>query len=681
MKTPHAIPVFIITSFVLGIILGFYIDLRPSLIYGISGAFFAFFLFSFFRANRLFIRDCVFGVSALLMLLTLGFLNTKIHQPKYNQNHYIHQNLQKSSIVKLSVKERLTPHTFQNNYIAEIHQLDGQAVQGKILLSINKDSLHKPLKADDYLFLKAKLNDIFHPHNPYQFNYANYMAEKNILKQVRVSSGQLIKLPTHRKTVLGITAKWRRNIETKLKSYDFSPDQHALMDALLLGKRAELSKDIYTQFVDAGVVHVLALSGLHVGILLLFFMILLKPLTYLPQGNVIRTILVILILWTYACIVGLSPSILRAVTMFSFLSLGLFFKRRVFTLNMLCLSAVILLLYNPNFIFDVGFQLSYTAVLSILIFQSKIFNLFKLRHKALRYIWEISSVTLAAQLGVLPLSLFYFHQFPGLFFVSNLLIIPFMGIILGLGVVVLIMANIGYLPPFLVKMYGKILDALLYLVHGVADKEAFLFRHIHFSPAMLIFSCLAISLLAFIIYKKRKIYVFLFLFAIIAVQLTYLYEYQKISKERRFYIFHKSRHSVLGFQNGHQLQLQTDQSPMKNKIMEMSFLQGLQDAKNFKKAVIKNPIKNIYLIGKHRLFIIDSTGIGRLPENYKISAILLRNSPKINLERVLNILNPKRIIVDGSNYKSMVSLWRETCLKKGIPFHYTGREGAFIWSY
>ena len=155
-----------------------------------------------------------------------------------------------------------------------------------------------------------------------------------------------------------------------------------------------------------------------------------------------------MLLWCFALIAGMSASVVRAVTMFSFVAVGLSFKRRKTILFSLISSAFLLLLVKPMFLFDVGFQLSYLAVFGIVWVQPKLANLFNCKYWFFRKVWSMCSVSIAAQMGVLPLSLYYFHQFPGLFFLSNVLIIPFLGAILMGGILVIILALSNMLPPF-----------------------------------------------------------------------------------------------------------------------------------------------------------------------------------------------------------------------------------------
>src|SRR5690625_2363941 len=671
MKKPYALPVFITVSFIFGVLLGFCWKPELQLLYLIFGVSFFVFLVTFFRAKRLVFQDIFFGAATFLLLCVVGMINTQWHQPENNSNHYIHENYWEPALMKLKVLEVLKSSTYQHNYVAELESLNGRRVEGKILLTIQRDSTFAGLAVDENLFLKTDLSDIFSPLNLYQFDYAKHMASKNILKQARVHPDEIYISSNQTLSFQGRASRLRSKIKQNLKRSNFSAEQISLIEALLLGQKRELSKDTYSKFADAGVVHVLAVSGLHVGVLLYFLMFLLRPLLYLPKGKIIRSCLLIILLWVYAYIVGLSPSILRAVTMFSFLSLGMFFQRKVFSINMLCLSALVLVIVNPNNILAVGFQLSYAAVLSILLFYKKFMLLFPERNSVFKRIGSLISVTFSAQLGVLPLSLYYFHQFPGLFFISNLLILPFLGIILGAGVFVILLSSFTKLPLILVEIYGGILDLLQMTVNWVAEKDSFLFKHIYFSPSMLILSVILIGLLAATLHLKSKLYRWLLGIMIIILQLVYVYEYNQRAEMKRFYIFHQNRASVLGFHHGKDIEIVSNTT----KNQTWYFEKGIKDALGIKELQYSTGIKNYYKIDDFELLIIDSVGVWQLPPKTYPTDILLSHSPKIILVRVWDSLKPQRVIADGSNYKNMVRRWKQTCADKKIPFHYTGEKG------
>jgi competence protein ComEC len=192
-----------------------------------------------------------------------------------------------------------------------------------------------------------------------------------------------------------------------------------VVSALILGQQQDISKEILKDYQYAGAIHILSVSGLHVGFILLFITFLLKPLRKDKLGNTIRLLTIIISLWGFAILAGLSPSVVRSVTMFSFVAVGMYLKRSTNIFHTLLVSMFLILFFQPSFLFDVGFQLSYLSLFFILWLQPVISNLWEPKNKIVSYFWDILTVSFAAQIGAFPLSIFYFHQFPGLFFINK----------------------------------------------------------------------------------------------------------------------------------------------------------------------------------------------------------------------------------------------------------------------
>ena len=226
--------------------------------------------------------------------------------------------------------------------------------------------------------------------------------------------------------------QWRSRWIEQIKHLGLSTQTEALLQALLLEERSGIDSEMRTSYADAGAVHLLAISGLHIGILMLLLQWLFGGFLYLPYplGKQLQTVMVVLCLWGYALLTGLSPSVLRAVTMFGFVALSRLIDRPGMPLQSLWLSLWVLVGLNPRLIYEVGFQLSYAAVAGILWALPKLIEHYNPKHFLLGKLWRLWLLGMVAQLSVLPLSLYYFHQFPGLFWVSNLVVVPLLGWIL-----------------------------------------------------------------------------------------------------------------------------------------------------------------------------------------------------------------------------------------------------------
>lgn len=660
---------------ILGIILGFYGKFPPGDLWLPGILLLTLFFLSYFRAKKLLFQDVFFGISVISLFIFLGVFAVSLRLPQHNPAHYINSpftNSKTPTILRGEVVEILKPGAFQDKYIVQAIELNGESVTGKILFNISRDSLVPALKIGDRIAAGAAITKINTPLNPYQFNYSDYMANLGVLRQMNASGNEVIILGKSRRSIRGIAGEIRNRIISGLREKNFKQEELAIIQALLLGQRQEISQEIYSNYSAAGVIHILAVSGLHVGIILLLLNRVLKPLERIRFGKVLKTILLFLLLWGFAIMAGLSPSVVRAVSMFSFVAVGMQLNRRTSVLNTLFMSLLVLLLINPYFITQVGFQLSYMAVFSIVLIQPHVYKLYKGNSRIVKYFWGILSVTLAAQIGVLPLSLFYFHHFPGLFFLSNLVILPFLGLILGLGILIMILSWFRLLPEVLAEGFGFIISTLNNFVGWAASNEEFIFQNIGFTLLLCITSYLVVFALILLLKDFKFKTIVFFLVAIIVFQSSLLYEHST-EVEEEILVFHKNRNSVIGFKEGRNLSLAHD---LEENPIGYSFIKDYITEKNIK-IIHKRETGNLYDIYGKTLLKIDSAGITEIP-GLEAELLLLTNSPRINLDRVLDQNNVQLVIADGSNYPSAVARWKETALKRKLPFHATGEKGAFI---
>ena len=255
-------------------------------------------------------------------------------------------------------------------------------------------------------------------------------------------------------------------------------------------------------FAQAGLAHLLAISGLHIGLLMLLFRFILWPLRLLRKGDLFLSLTVISLLWSYAFFVGASPSVLRAVTLFSAIQLGYVVQRKLPTAYLVLLSMVILLFVSPRLILQLGFQLSYLAVFGIL-FLLPIFQL-NISFPPLRWFWSLTLVSLAAQIAVAPLSIYHFQQFPALFLLSNWVVLPLMGTFLYLGFGSVIWLLFSPLPQVLVKLLDSSVNQLNLFVQWVNQQEAFFFSNLHLSKLSLLLCYLLLTCLLLGHYNKKS---------------------------------------------------------------------------------------------------------------------------------------------------------------------------------
>ena len=617
-------------------------------------------------------RKVIRTLLAFFMFFFVG-ISTVFVSNKANYKNYYKSYLTDNNQVTLKVRKVLKSGMYNDKFEADVIQVDTVKTRGNILLNIYKDSFSNTLKVGEILYTKAIFTALNPPLNPHQFDYKLYIAKQGIYQQLFLEKSDYKSVGFDGFSLTGFSAKFRDKIEEALSKYHFQTNELGVIKALLLGQRQDISKDLISDYSKAGAIHILAVSGLHVGIILLILSFIFKPVERFKNGKFIKSILIILILWMFAFIAGLSASVVRAVTMFTFLAIGNAFQRKKVTEFSLIASMFFLLLVKPLFLFDVGFQLSYLAVFGIVWIQPKLYKIYTPTYQIENKIWQLITVSIAAQLGVLPLSLYYFHQFPGLFMLSNLIIIPCLGTILIGGIVIIFMALLGVLPQFLASIYGFVISLMNSFVSWISQQEYFLFKDISLSFLLMMASYALIILGTSFLIKKSPRKGIYFLVSILLFQSVFLFEnYQKNTK-KELIVFHKSRKSIVGIRVRGDVKIYHNIDTLE--VKSLNLIKTYAIGENMKPIFIKEFL-DVFNFKNKDVLVIDSLGVYQL-KGLENPIVVLQNSPKINLERLIKSLNPSYIIADGSNYKSYVKRWKMSSKKLKTLFHYTGEKGAF----
>lgn len=602
-----------------------------------------------------------FGV--FLAFFSVGNCVYSIHYEPNVKNHYTkmlkesHFYILQGKII--SVKNK--------NAIISLQSTEKEQVKGKILLTFS-DTL-SPESIGKSILFHTQLYPISSVKNPYQFDYQKYMSRQNVFWRGYVTEFQM-KPSTD--FSLSIAAQRLQNyLAFSLDKYSFSPDSQGIIKALLLGIRQDIQEEIYQQYIDAGAVHILAISGLHIGIIAMILSYVLHFFFQNKKYKLLILCVLIFFLWSYALLTGLSASVVRSVTMFSFLSIALEVKRHQGIYDNLILSIFILLIFNPLFLFDVGFQLSYLAVFSIVTFLPIFNQLWMPKFRIIRFFYGILAVSLAAQIGVLPISLYYFHQFPTLFFVTNLLVLPFLSLILGVGILVIGLAAFGILPKFLVISYDFLIQLMNTSVGWVASYNDLIIKQLYFDYKMLILSFIGIILWAFWLHFKNIRFLYATLVNILVFQGVLFYNKYKLQTSSELIVFQQYNTTIIGIRQGEKLSVfSSDRQKIPQKYLTHFLSNTNIQSTDFKE------INNIFTFNRKTFLVLDDLWYPQksLP---KVDYLLLRNSPKIHLEKLLQIVKPQTLIADGTNAFWDVKKWKETCQKANVIFHSTIENGHF----
>lgn len=526
-----------IVFFIPGVLYGLFFayDIRLISVTGIIV--FAFFLFlRLFKSNRYFLVIRILrGIFILNFLFLLGIVSTWVHVEKNHPSHIYNVS---NSIDAYTVKV-VGQKGKSGNYIkvlAEVRSIKADGfwcdAKGKVLLMVKEEGGISLAKHQVLLVNGAPL-EIKASLNPGDFDIKSFYANQNIYHQQFLKSEKIFVLGKIRETsLLDFSSKLREDLEKVLKQ-NFSDEKTTqIASALLLGEKKNLDKGLQKSYAASGAMHILAVSGLHVGIIFIFLNFIGKLSGRNKWMKRFFPMVSVIILWFYAMITGLSPSVLRSVTMFSFIQIGINFFKGANMINVLALSALILLFLDPLMIMNVGFQLSYLAMLSIILLYPGIYALFVFKVKFVDKVWKVASVSLAAQAGTFFLSVYYFNQFPVYFLLSNLLITVPVFMIIIYGFILLSFSLLFDVPSFFFNILEFKITVLNNIVLAIEKLPLSVITEINFSKLELLLAGISFSVILLFLHKPVIIFYKLFFASFISLLIVNAsYNYQKKTRE------------------------------------------------------------------------------------------------------------------------------------------------------
>ncbi|TXI62178.1 MAG: ComEC family competence protein [Flavobacterium sp.] len=654
-------------SFAIGIIVSYLMQFTlEKIVFSIVGCL-TLFVFLFWRSKKVLLQNIAFGITTYLLALTLGMMNFYIHSDLNSKNHYSKKSFEETNSIRAIVTTTLKPNTKYNKYFISLSHFNDSITSGKLLLYVPKANLGT-LHSGDEIWLNSTIYPIPKAFNPYQFDYSKYLEKQNVFHQIYTQENQ-IKIIQRHKTLDFYIENLRNNLSRSFEIHQFDSKTKAIIDALILGQRLELDKETIADYSNAGVIHILAISGLHISIIYFFIVFLLKPLKRVRFGSEIQLLIVLAILWLFALLTGLPASVTRAVTLFSFISIGNYFNQPKAIYNALAISAFLILLMKPNAIFDIGFQLSYAAVLSIVLFQPFYKKFYFSENKITVYFTDTVLVSLAAQIGVLPLSLYYFNQLPLLFLLANLVIIPLSSLVLIAGIVIL---PLNYILPSFAIFLGKILEFSIQFmnnyIHWIAQFKSGIITDISFSGWLTFAMYLVIVTFIYWMYHTKVKNIKYILVTVLLFQLSYISVKWSENNSNELVVFNE-KSTLIGIKNKNSVIAFSDVPENHNTTLN-HYTRG-----TFSDSLQIFPMQNAISFQNKRILVIDSLGIYKTSIRPEI--IILTQNPKINLLRLIHEIKPKEIIADKSNYKNTIKLWEATCRKKKIPFHAIAEKGFY----
>ena len=675
----------ILLPYVIGIIVAYYGDFSDEVCRGIGVAMATVFLLvcvlTFVKSYRWRVVQTV--TMALVFFLVGIFLTNMRFHPALQDDCF-----EKSRDWVVRVASEPTPREKSVKVEAEVLQdADNKIVKGTVLLYLQPSAGAGALRYGDLLLVHTHLSRILPPCNPDAFDNQLYMRRRGIYYMGFVREEAWKRFGSAPANPLKSVAQKARNRLTDIYvTSGMSGDELGILKAILLGDDDTLDPELKASYASAGVSHILCVSGMHVGVIFMIINFLLKPLDLFRTSRIVKTVLVLLVIWHYAHITGLAPSVTRSATMFTFVVVGQLLRRHTNVFHSLFASAFILLVINPLLLFEVGFQLSYLAVSGIVLFQPKLSALYNCRTRVGKYFWELLTVSIAAQIGTSPISIYYFAQFPNYFILSNLSVIALSFVVIITGVTLLPISFIPLIAKWLswlltweIGIMNRIIVFIERLPHAVTQNIDY-----HIVQVILLYG--VIGLFCLLLHRwSRKVFwttgvvftLFVFSFAV---------KKEIWHHETEFMPYHIRKCSAVSFHWKGQTVLFSDSiRSEKDKLYQYNIKNHARKHRlsgplvPFDTAAFDTPFlckrgnfirfcDKTYYILTHKQKIVNNVNQKTVP----VDCLLLRQNPRQLPDEVMEVLPFREVVADGSNTLFYIDRWRLFCEEKGIPFTYTG---------
>lgn len=694
----------LLIPFCLGINIAVVLQLSLLLVTSLSTLFFVCSLLWYFKDKGNFKRRWLHGVLISLLAFGLGHWAVYRHDESNADNHYAHFITNSNEANQLVVKIDELPDNSGKNIklIGEVLSANAKVACGHILLYVQNDSLTKSLDYGDIIAINAQLNPIQAPQNPYSFDYQNYMKLRNVKYSAFVKSSESTFLSSQNgNPVMHFAYDSQHHLIDILSNYLPEAAEFSVGSALILGNRSEISDDIINAYVNTGAMHVLSVSGLHVGLVATLFGWIIKKSKYKIKLNpkfwqIAEPLLQILFIWLFALITGASSCVLRSAVMFTFVVVGKSFGRSASIYNSLSVSALVLLAYNPYFLFDVSFQLSYIGLLGISFFYHYVYRFGKqsmlIREKSWAdKIWELVSVSIAAMITTTPLSLYYFHQFPPYFWLSGIFVVPLATVVLYVG---LLLFAMSWWTSF-AWLLGRVLFYTIWLMNEILfwieQMPPHVVRDLWVNAFGVLLWYLLVFFLAIFLVKKRHLWLnySLAVLCLIVAQYVFL-EY--LSHKQSLIVFYDTPKAALvdiihreqafcihsdGI-NSRSIDFASRSNRMKHRCAahEVTHL-TIKDSLNNEILKLKNGLCQykdkviLFLDNENKEDFATS-------EKIKLDYLVLQDSPFMDFEKITQQFDIQQVIALGNNKTNSTKFYQQQCKERNIAYHDVRKQGAFV---
>jgi len=662
-----------------GIVLQWYVPL-PLKIWLILAGLFAvtLVLFSFLSIKWRFALKALYGLVLNFLIANAGAL--LMHSADIrNCKTWFGKHYQPEQLMIVTLLEPVVEKPASYKALATVNAVgNGNAWKktgGKIIIYFQKKEAFKNLFYGQQLLISKTIQPIKNAGNPGGFDYQRYSLFQGITHQAYITESEVTLLPGPQKDLKTFLFSLRAKVISVLRTYINGTQERGLAEALLIGYKDDLDKTLLQAYSNTGVVHVIAISGLHLGLIYAILLLFTKPLR-VKKWAWLRAVLIIAALWLFTLLAGAQASVVRSAVMFTTLALGAVLNRSASIYNTLALSALLLLLYNPFWLWDAGFQLSYAAVLSIIIFFKPIYNWLYFQNKIIDAVWKLLAVTLAAQILTTPFSLYYFHQFPLLFFITNLVAVPLSSAIL-IGEILLCV--FAFLPPVAVALGWLLTKLIFFLNDHILQMNSLSFASwqnlsISFWQALLLL--IFITSISYWLLQKNKRSFRISLVALLLFAGLRTSSFLQASQQKKLIVYNIPKVQAIDILDGRNLTFMGDaKAEEDNNIRTYHLLPSR--VQHRAKPSTQTSVKAFDFYG-HKILIVDTTLPFSQQSKPLISLLILSKNPKVYMSQLHNNFNIQQVVIDASVPAWKARLWQRDCDSLRLPCHNVAEKGAFV---
>ncbi len=653
-------------------------------------AFVLFFFIPFFKRFRLSLLSGIFGG---IIFLTLGAMLTWYQDIRHNKEWFGNTYKEKDGLI-VTLEEPLVEKNKSFKANASVNFLLQNEkkipVKGKIILYFKKDQPNEQTDSSLYhlsygsqIVFNKPLQEIKNSGNPGGFDYKRYALFQEITHQVYLKPGEF---ETFEKKNEKWLDRFLYNVREKvigiIRRYIPGGKERGLAEALLIGYKDDLDQNLVQSYTNTGVVHIIAISGMHLALVYWLLSLLFKPLRQKKQTRWLRPILIIAGLWFFSLLAGAQASVIRAAVMFTCIVLGESLSKKTSIYNTLAASAFILLCYDPYWLWDVGFQLSYAAVLSIVIFMRPIYNWFYIRNKILDFIWKLNAVSIAAQVLTVPISIFHFHQFPNYFLLTNFIAVPLSSIIV-LGEIFLCLV---FFIPFAAGLIGKLLSWLILLMNSYIERIESLPYSLWDGLQVNVVQTILLYLIAagagFWLLEKNKTGLKTALIALLGFLFLRSYSLIETNRQQKIIVYNVPQRQAIDIIHGRNYLFEGDGDLLQDDFLRNFHLKPSRILYRVPVASESNNIigeNNYFVLGSKRIMLINnSISFSETESKQPVDLLVISKNPKLNMAHLANSLNIKQVVFDGSVPAWKINTWKKDCDSLGIPTYDVNEKGAFV---